>query len=329
LRPRVFVCRLLPEEGLQRVREFAETEVWEEELPPPRRVIIEKVKGIDGLLPLLTDRIDAEVMDAAPRLKVISNYAVGYDNIDVAAATARGILVCNTPGVLTETTADLAWALLMAAARRIVPADGFARSGRWKTWGPMLFLGHDVHDATLGIVGMGRIGAEMAKRARGFCMRILYYDPQRRPELEAELGLEFASLERLLEEADFVTLHCPLDEKTRHLIGKDELSRMKRTAILINTSRGPVVEQKALYQALAEGRIGGAALDVTDPEPPSPDDPILGLDNLTIVPHIGSASFATRRKMAVMAAENLISALRGQCPPHTVNPEVLQTSKAT
>jgi len=193
----------------------------------------------------------------------------------------------------------------------------------------MLFLGHDVHDATLGIVGMGRIGAEMAKRARGFSMRILYYDPLRRPELEAELGLEFVSLERLLEEADFITLHCPLDEKTRHLIGREELSRMKRTAILINTSRGPVVDQKALYEALAEKRIAGAALDVTDPEPPSSEDPLLGLDNLTLVPHIGSASFATRTKMAVMAAENLIRALRGQRPPHMVNPEVLQTSKAT
>jgi len=324
MKPKVYICRLIPEKGLEMVKGFAETEVWEGELPPPRSLILEKVKDIDGLLPLLTDRIDAEVMEAAPRLKVISNYAVGYDNIDVPAATQRGILVCNTPGVLTETTADLAWALLMAAARRIVPGDAFARSGKWKTWGPMLFLGYDIHDATIGIVGMGRIGVEMAKRARGFSMRLLYHDPVRRPELESELGMEYVPLEKLLAESDFITLHTPLNEATRHCIGKEELALMKPTAILINTSRGPVVDQKALYEALAERRIGGAALDVTDPEPPAPDDPILKLDNLTIVPHIGSASFATRTKMATMAAENLIAALSGKRPPHPVNPEVLE-----
>jgi glyoxylate reductase len=323
MRPKVFVCRLIPEKGLNMVKEFAEAEVWEEELPPPRSLILEKVKQIDGLLPLLTDKIDAEVMDAAPRLKVISNYAVGYDNIDVPAATQRGILVCNTPGVLTETTADLAWALLMAGARKIAQGDVFARSGKWRTWGPMLFLGYDVHNATLGIVGLGRIGAEMAKRAKGFSMRILYHDANRRPDLESELGVEYVTLEELLAEADFITLHCPLNEETRHLMGKEQFAKMKPTAVLINTSRGPVVDQKALYEALAQRRIGGAALDVTDPEPPAPDDPLLKLDNLTIVPHIGSASFATRTKMATMAAENLIAALSGKRPPNPVNPEVL------
>ncbi len=324
MKPKVFVTRIIPEKGLQMVKEFAETEVWEGELPPPRSVILEKVKDLDGLLPLLTDKMDAEVMDAAPKLKVISNYAVGYDNIDVPAATARGILVCNTPGVLTETTADLAWTLLMSAARRIVQADGYARSGQWKTWGPMLFLGHDIHHATLGIIGMGRIGSEMAKRAKGFDMRIIYYDPSRRPDLEKQYGIEYRSLEELMAESDFVTLHCLLNEQTRHLINKQMLARMKPTGILINTSRGPVVDQEALYEALAKKQIAGAALDVTDPEPPAADDPLLQLDNLTIVPHIASASFATRTKMATMAAENLIAALSGKRPPNPVNPEVLK-----
>ena len=327
MKPRVYVTRIIPEKGLKMVQEFADTEVWPGELPPPRAVILEKVKELDGILPLLTDRMDAEVMDAAPRLKVISNYAVGFDNIDVPAATQRGILVCNTPGVLTETTADLAWSLLMAAARRIVQADAYARSGKWQTWGPMLFLGYDVHHATLGIIGLGRIGAEMAKRGKGFDMRLLYYDPVRRPDLEAALGVEYAPLEKLLAEADFVTIHCLLSEQTRHLIGKAQLELMKPTAILINSSRGPVVDQQALYDALAAKRIAHAALDVTDPEPPAADDPILKLDNLTIVPHIASASFATRTKMATMAAENLIAALRGQRPPNPVNPEVLEQRK--
>jgi glyoxylate reductase len=322
--PKIFVTRLIPEAGLELLRRAGAVEVWPGEMPPPPGVLREKVREAEGLLALLTDPIDAELIAAAPRLKVISNYAVGYDNIDLAAATARGILVCNTPGVLTETTADLAWALLMAQARRIVPADAYARSGQWQTWGPRTFLGHDVYQRTLGLVGLGRIGQAMARRAKGFAMRILYYSRSRRPELENELGVEYRTLEELIPEADFISLHCPLTEETRHLFGREQFARMKPNAILINTSRGAVVEQAALYQALAEGRIAGAALDVTDPEPPAPEDPILRLENLTIIPHIGSASYATRDKMAQMAAENLLAALSGRRPAYPVNPEVLE-----
>jgi len=321
---KIFVTRLIPEAGLDLLRAAGEVEVWPGELPPPREILREKVKACDGLLALLTDPIDAELIAAAPNLKVISNYAVGFDNIDVSAATARGILVCNTPGILTETTADLAWALLMAQARRIVPAEAYTRSGQWQTWGPRLFLGYDIHQRTLGLIGLGRIGEAMARRAKGFAMRVIYYSRRRRPELEKELGVEYRSLEELIPEADFISLHCPLTEETRHLIGREQFARMKANAILINTSRGAVVEQAALYQVLAEGRIAGAALDVTDPEPPAPDEPLLRLENLTIVPHIGSASYATRDKMAQMAAENLLAGLSGRRPSHLVNPEVLE-----
>ena len=324
MKPKVFVTRIIPEKGLKMVQEFADAEVWQDELPPPRAVILEKIKGLDGILSLLTDKMDAEVMDAAPNLKVISNYAVGFDNVDVPAATQRGILVCNTPGVLTETTADLAWTLLMAGARRIVEGDSYARAGKWKTWGPMLLLGQDVHHSTIGIIGMGRIGYEMAKRAKGFSMRILYHDPIRRPEFEEELGMEYVPMDELLAQSDFITLHCLLNEQTRHLIGKAQFAKMKPTAVLVNSSRGPVVDQQALYEALAARQIAHAALDVTDPEPPVPDDPILQLDNITVVPHIASASIATRTKMATMAAENLIAALSGQRPTNPVNPEVLE-----
>lgn len=258
-----------------------------------------------------------------PKLKVISNCAVGYDNIDVKAATERGIIVGNTPGVLTETTADLAFALLMATARRMPEATRFVRAGKWKTWGLTLLLGRDIYEATLGIVGMGRIGTAVAKRAVGFGMKILYYDVVRREELEEELGLTFTNLERLPKESDFVTLHVPLAKVTHHLIGRNELEMMKPTAILVNTSRGAIVDQGALYEALKSGQIAAAGLDVTDPEPISPDDPLLSLDNCVVLPHIGSASIATRTKMATMAAENLIAGLKGEMPPHPVNPEVL------
>ena len=323
MKARVYVTRILPEKAWEMIEEFCEAEVWEGELPPPREVLFEKVKEIEGLLCLLTDEIDASVMDAAPRLKVISNCAVGYDNIDVKAATERGIIVGNTPGVLTETTADLAFALLMATARRIPEAIRFVQTGRWKTWGLTVLLGQDIYEATLGIVGMGRIGSAVAKRAAGFGMKILYHDVARREEHEEKLGIMFTDLEILLRESDFVTLHVPLTKETHHLIGKGELEMMKPTAILINTSRGPIVDQVALYGALRSGQIAAAGLDVTDPEPISPDDPLLSLDNCVILPHIGSASVATRTKMATMAAENLIAGLKGEMPPHPVNPEAL------
>lgn len=294
--------------------------------PPPRDVYLEKVRGIDGLLSILTDKIDAEIMDASPGLKVISNLAVGFDNIDVPAATGRGILVGNTPGVLTETTADFAFTLLMAAARRVVEGDKYTRRGDWKTWGPMILLGYDIHHATLGIIGSGRIGMEMAKRARGFDMKVLYHDVVRRkPEEEAALGLEYVpNLEELLSRADFVTVHVPLTPDTRHMISTREFAAMKPTAVLVNSARGPVVDPKALYEALKSGQIFAAGLDVTDPEPIPMDDPLLTLDNIVIAPHIASGSVATRTKMANMAAANLLAGLKGELPPNCVNPEVLQ-----
>jgi glyoxylate reductase len=261
------------------------------------------------------------VLAAGTRLRVVANMAVGYDNVDVPAATARGILVTNTPGVLTETTADMAWALLLAAARRVAEGDRLTRTGGWKAWHPSFLLGRDVHGATLGIVGLGQIGLAVARRARGFDMRLLYHSRTRRPEAESELGLGFVELEQLLKESDFVSLHVFLSPQTRHLIGERELALMKPTAVLVNTTRGPVVDQRALYRALKEGRIAAAGLDVAEEEPVPLDDPLLTLDNVTITPHVGSASVATRGKMAAMAVENVLAALRGEQPPNCVNPQ--------
>lgn len=321
-RPLVFVTRRIPEEGLTLVRQACEIRLWEGELPPPKDVLLREVPACDGLLCLLTDPIDAEVIAAGTRLRVISQMAVGVDNIDLRAATARGIPVGHTPGVLTEATADFTFALLMAAARRIPEGVDYVRAGKWRTWEPMGLLGVDVWGATLGIVGMGRIGTAVARRARGFAMRILYYDPTRRPELEAELGAEYAELDDLLAQADFVTLHCPLTPQTRHLINEAALRRMKPTAILINAARGPVVDTDALLRALSEGWIRAAALDVTDPEPLPPDHPLLSLSNCIVVPHIASATISTRNRMARMAAENLLAGLRGERLPYCANPEV-------
>ena len=318
--PRVFVTRRIPEAGLAAVRAVAEVDLWDDELPPPREVLLERVRGVDGLLSLLTDRVDSELLDAAgPGLKVVSNYAVGYDNIDVAACHERGVAVGNTPGVLTETTADLAFALLMAVARRLPESHDFVRQDRWQTWGPLLLLGVDIHGATLGIVGFGRIGREMARRAQGFGMRTLYHSrTQAPPAVEAELGATFVSLDDLLAQSDFVSLHTALTEETRHLIDADALARMKAGAILINSSRGPVVDQAALADALRSGHLFGAGLDVTDPEPMRADDPLLTLPNCLVVPHIGSASVRTRDRMAEKAAANLIAGLRDEALPDPV-----------
>jgi len=319
-RPRVFVARRIPDEGLDAVRAVCDADVWPDDLPPPRAELLRRVRGCDGILTLLTDRVDDELLDmAGPGLKVVSNYAVGYDNVDVAACARRGIPVGNTPGVLTDTTADLAWALLMAAARRLPEGDRYVRAGEWKTWGPLLLLGPDVHGATLGIVGFGRIGQAVARRAQGFGMRILYHDVQPVPdEVAGPLGATFVPLETLLAESDFVSLHVNLTEETRHLINAVTLAAMKPTAVLVNTSRGPVIDGLALADALREGVIWAAALDVTDPEPIPMDDPLVGLDNCLIVPHIASASRATRGKMAAMAAANLIAGVRGEPLPTQV-----------
>ena len=320
--PRVFVARIIPTEGLDLVRAGCDADVWEDDLPPPRDELLRRVAGCDGVLTLLTDRVDDEFLDAAgPGLRVVSNYAVGFDNIDVAACARRGVAVGNTPGVLTDTTADLAWALLMAAARRLPEGDRYVRDGRWKTWGPLLLLGPDVHGATIGIVGFGRIGQAVARRAQGFGMEILYHDVQPVPdEVTMPLGATYLPLEALLPRSDFVSLHVNLSELTRHLMNATTLALMKPTAILVNTSRGPVVDQRALADALRDGTIAAAALDVTDPEPISMDDPLVGLDNCLIVPHIASASRATRGRMAAMAAANLLAGVSGRPLPTPVSP---------
>ena len=323
MKPRIFVTRRIPEIGMEMLRQEAEVELWQEPYPPEYSTLIQKAEGVDGLLCMLTDRIDGNLMDnIGPQLKVISQVAVGVDNIDVSAATARSIPVGNTPGVLTDTTADLAWALLMAAARRVVESDRFVRAGKWKTWGPIDFLGLDVSGATLGIVGFGRIGQAVARRAHGFGMRILYHSRRHHPKAEDECRAEYVDLETLLREADFVSLHTNLTQETHHLINDERFAMMKPTGILINTSRGSVVDPKALYRALASGTIAYAALDVTEPEPIEPDDPLLILDNIVVIPHIGSASVRTRSKMAEMAAENLIAGLKGERLPNCANPRV-------
>jgi glyoxylate reductase len=330
-KPKVFVARVIPSDGLDLVTGATDATVWPDDLPPPRDELLRSIEGCDGVLTLLTDRVDAEFLDrAGPQLKVVSNYAVGFDNIDVPECTRRGIPVGNTPGVLTETTADLAFALLMAAARRLPEADRYVRDGKWKTWGPMLLLGPDIHGATIGIVGFGRIGQAVAQRAAGFGMTILYHDVNRLPdEVTTPLGAQYVPMEELLARSDFVSLHVNLTPETRHLIDAAALRRMKPTAILVNTSRGPVVDGAALASALREGVIAAAALDVTDPEPIPIDDPLVRLDNCLIVPHIASASRATRGKMAQMAAANLLAGLRGERLPTPVNPEVYQGKQAS
>jgi glyoxylate reductase len=296
--------------------------VWEGELPVPREVLLAEASEADALLTLLTDRIDTELLTQAPKLRAVSQMAVGYDNIDVAACTARRIPVGNTPDVLTHTSADLAFALLLAAARRIPEADRYTRSGNWRTWSPTLLLGQDVHHATLGVIGFGRIGAQVARRARGFDMRILYNAPHRKWQLEDTLPAEYQDMYALLAESDFVSIHAPLTEETRGMIGARELACMKRTGVLINTSRGPIVDQVALYRALRDGVIWAAGLDVFDREPLPTTDPLLELPNVVLLPHIASASHATRELMSRMAAENLLAVLRGDRAPHTVNPSV-------
>jgi len=318
----VFITRRLPAQ-LDTLQSLATVEVWRERQPPPYDVLLEKAGAIDGILCLLTDRIDQQMIEAAPSLKVISQMAVGYDNIDVAAATGRKIPVGHTPGVLTDATADLTWALLTAAARRVVEGDRFTRSGQWQTWEPELLLGPNIAGATLGILGFGRIGQAIARRATGFDMRVLYTSRTRCSlELEQSLGVECVSVHRLLQDSDFVTIHTPLSDDTYHFFGDDEFAQMKSSAILINTARGAIVNPDALYRALSRGQIAGAALDVTEPEPIPMNSPLLRLENLIITPHIGSASLQTRQKMATMAIENLVAGLTGKFLPYCVNPEI-------
>ncbi len=320
-RAKVFVTRQLPQDILDRLAQHCEIDVWDDFLPPPPDVIQQKIGDLDGILCLLTDQIDSTVIDNAPKLRVISNMAVGYDNIDVTYATEKGIPVGNTPGVLTETSADFAFALLMSVARRIPEAQQYVRDDQWKTWHPTVLSGQDIYGATLGVVGFGRIGQAVARRARGFNMNILV-NTRSDNDIIDELGAERVELDELLQRSDYVSLHVPLTDATHHLISHNELKLMKSTAILINTARGGVVDSQALYDALTTNEILAAGLDVTDPEPISIDDPLLTLNNCVVVPHIASASVATRRKMAEMAVDNIIAGLMGGTLPTCVNPRV-------
>ena len=324
-KPLVAVTRIIPEAGLALLRDTTTMRLWEHELPPSPAELATLLHGCEGALTLLTDRIDGDVLDREPQLKVVSNFAVGFDNVDVPAATARGVAVCNTPGVLTDATADATWALLMAASRRVVEGEDYVRAGKWKTWGPMLLLGQQVTGATLGIIGFGRIGKEVARRAAGFSMKVLVYDTYRDEQAEKELGVQFAEVDEILRTADFVTLHVALTPETRHLISDREFGLMKPSAVLVNAARGPVVDTDALTRALTNGTIFAAGLDVTDPEPLPASHPLVSLPNCTIVPHTASATVQTRDAMARLAASNLLHVLNGTKPEACVNPDVLGT----
>jgi glyoxylate reductase len=325
---KVFCTRKIPQEGLDMLTERFDVSVWPSEHPPSKEEIVENAKNCQGLITLLSDPIDADIIGQLPNLKIIAQYAVGYDNIDVKEATRRGIIVTNTPGVLTETTADLAWSLIMSTARRIVEADRYVRRGNWNVaWGPELLLGADIHSATIGIVGMGRIGQAVAKRTQGFNMRVLYHSRSHNEEIaevEKLVGAQSTNLDTLLRESDIVSLHVPFTSETQHLIGERELRMMKKGSILVNTSRGQVVDQDALYRALASGHLGGAGLDVFREEPIPKDSPLISLPNVVLVPHIGSASKNTRATMAIMCAKNIIAALNGEKLPNIVNPEAFE-----
>ncbi|MDH5449219.1 MAG: glyoxylate reductase [Candidatus Bathyarchaeota archaeon] len=327
-KPKVFVTREMPERGLHVIEERFDTEVWREYAPPPKKIIIKKAVEVDALATLLSDEMDAEVFDVASNLKIVAQMAVGFDNIKVKEATKRGIYVTNTPGVLTETTADFAWTLLMAVARRVVEADTYVRSGNWKVgWHPMMIQGRDVYGATIGIVGLGRIGCAIAKRAKGFDMKALYYDIIRRPDFEKEYNMQFTDIDLLFQKADFITINAPLTKETYHLVDEKKLKMMKKTAYLINNARGPIVDEKALFKALKEGWIAGAGLDVFEQEPTPMQNPLLKFNNVVVAPHISSASYETRSRMAEMVAENLVAFFEGKTPPNLVNPEVAKTEK--
>lgn len=320
---KIFVTRKIPEPGLNLLKKEHEIEVFPHDRIPTKEEIIKGLKGKDGLLCLLSDTIDKEIINSEPNLKMIANYAVGYNNIDMEAATKRDIPVSNTPGILTDTTAEMAWALIFSVARRIVEADSYSRAGKFKGWGPMLMLGQDVTNKTLGIVGAGRIGTAFALKSKGFSMKVLYVDGKTNSILEKELGAKKVELQDLLKQSDFISLHVPLLPDTHHLIGEKELCMMKNTAILINTSRGPVIDEKTLVKALKEKWIFGAGLDVYEHEPEINEE-LKKLKNVVLQPHSASATFETRSKMAVMAAENMLVGLKEEIPPNCVNTDIFK-----
>jgi glyoxylate reductase len=324
-RPKVYITRRIPETVLEKISEVCEITMWEQEdTPVPLDVLEREIQGVDGLFCLLTETIDEDLLEKAGNLKIISNMAVGYNNIDVDAASKRGIMVTNTPGVLTETTADLTFALLMATARRVVEASEYVKDGKWKTWSPMLLTGQDIYGAKLGIIGLGRIGESLSKRAKGFDMDVLYYNRSRKIEAEEALGITYTDLETLLRQSDYVCVLTPYTVETKDLIGKYELSLMKKSAILINTARGGIVNEEALYEALKNGVIWAAGLDVFEEEPVDIEHPLLSLPNVVALPHIGSASIRTRTLMAELACQNLLLGLDGEQPLHLVNKEAFQ-----
>ncbi len=323
MRPKVLVSRKVFEEVLALLGKHFEVESNQRDVPFTPAQLVKKLQGKPGAIVLLTDIIDDRLLAQCPELKVVCNVAVGYNNIDVKAATRRGVMVCNTPGVLDDTTADFAWTLLLATARRVVEADKFFRTGKWQGWGLMQFTGYDVHHKTLGVIGLGRIGKGVARRAKGFDMRVIYTDIQRADEsTEREYGVMYVDKRTLLRESDFVSLHIPLFPETRHYLSDPEFALMKKTAILINAARGPIVDEKALVKALREGKIIGAGLDVYEKEPKG-ERALMSMKNVVLAPHIASASIETRTKMATMAAQNCIAGVSGQRPPNLVNPEVL------
>jgi len=321
---KIFVTREIDRAAIERLRTAASVTVWRDEIPPPPPALRAALANADAVLSMVTDKLDARMIAHAPRLRVISNLAVGVDNIDLEAATRAGIAVGHTPGVLTEATADLAFGLLMATARRIAEADRHVRAGKWRTWGPITMLGRDIHSSTLGLIGFGAIGQAMARRAMGFGMRVLYLKyPRGKRKLPRDARLAVGvSLNSLLAQSDYVSIHVPLTAKTRHMIGAREFSLMKPGAILINTARGSVVDQAAMVAALKSGRLVGAGMDVTDPEPIARQDPLLRLDNVVITPHIGSASIAARASMTAIAVDNILDALAGRLPRWCANPQV-------
>lgn len=319
--PRVFVTRRIPEAGLNLLAGRCEVDLWPEQLPPPYEVLLARSKDCEGVLSLLTDKIDANFLASCSKLKVVSNFAVGYNNVDVPAATARGVRIGNTPGVLTEATADIAFCLLIGAARRLVEGHLYSQSGAWKTWEPLGHIGLDLAGKTIGIVGMGRIGFAMAKRCHGgWGMKVLYSDVNPSKEAEGQLAARKVELDQLLAESDFVSVHVDLNPSTKHLFNASRFKQMKKSAVFVNTARGPIHDEPALYEALKNGTIFAAGLDVTDPEPPDPSNPLLRLPNVIVAPHIASATIQTRNAMATIAAENLLAGLAGQPLRHCVNP---------